>query len=192
MAIPLIVPGLRGSGPDHWQTWMEGLLPDARRVEQADWNNPDLLRWSIAVANTIADLRVPVVLVGHSFGALAAALASSVRREWIEAVFLVAPADPVKFSAAHLLPREPLPFPSMVVASSNDPWVNHEVAKGWARRWESRFVSAGPLGHINSESGHGPWPQGMALLDELLKSARSSCSADSRSRYPANAALFAA
>lgn len=192
MAIPLIVPGLRGSGPDHWQTWLEGQLPDARRVQQADWEVPDLLRWSIAVANHIGRLDAPVVLIAHSFGALAAALAGTVRSDWIEAAMLVAPADPVKFGATHLLPRRPLPFPSMVVASTNDPWVGHEVARGWASRWDSRFVSVGALGHINTESGQGPWPQGLALLDELLGVARSQRSAPTQSANCANAAVFAA
>lgn len=188
MAIPLIVPGLRGSGRDHWQTWLEGQLPGAQRVQQTDWDAPDLLRWSIAVANHIGRLDAPVVLIAHSFGALAAALAGTVRSEWIEAALLVAPADPAKFGAARFLPREPLPFPSMVVASTNDPWVNHEVARGWARRWNSRFVSVGALGHINTESGHGPWPQGLELLDELLGAARPQRFA----RHCANAAVFAA
>jgi len=192
MAIPLIVPGLRGSGPDHWQTWLERQLPAAQRVQQAAWDAPDLLRWSIAVANHIGRLDAPVVLIGHSFGALAAALAGSVRSDWIAAAFLVAPADPVKFGTTHLLPRRPLPFPSMVVASTNDPWVSHEVARGWAARWDSRFVSVGPLGHINADSGHGPWPQGLALLGELPGALWSQPAMPRRLAQCANAAAFAA
>jgi predicted alpha/beta hydrolase family esterase len=192
MAIPLIVPGLRGSGPDHWQTWLEAQLPGAQRVQQADWEVPDLLRWSIAVANHIGRLNAPIVLVGHSFGALAAALAGSVRSDWIEAAFLVAPADPVKFGATHLLPRRPLPFPSMVVASTNDPWVSHEVARGWAARWGSRFVSVGPMGHINADSGHGPWPQGLALLGELPCAPRAQPDTPRRSAHCGNSAALAA
>ncbi len=192
MAIPLIVPGLRGSGPDHWQTWLETKLPGALRVQQADWEAPDLLRWSIMVANQIARIEAPVVLIGHSFGALAAALAASVRSDLIEAAFLVAPADPVKFGATHMVPRGPLRFPSMVVASTNDPWVNHEVARGWAKRWNSRFVSVGALGHINTESGHGPWLQGLALLEELRAGIRPERSPQLRSASGPSAAVVAA
>ncbi len=192
MAIPLIVPGLRGSGPNHWQTWLESQLPGAQRVHQTDWDAPDLLRWSIAVANRIGRIDEPVVLIGHSFGALAAALAGSVRGDLVVAALLVAPADPVKFGMANLLPRGPLPFPSMVVASTNDPWVNHEVARGWAGRWNSRFVSAGALGHINAESGHGPWPQVLDYIDRLLKSGEPQRPAGQRSLPCANAAVFSA
>lgn len=192
MAIPLIVPGLRGSGPDHWQTWLEAKLPDAQRVQQANWESPDLLRWSITVANQIGRIDAPVVLIGHSFGALAAALAASVRSDQIEAAFLVAPADPVKFGAAQLLPRGSLRFPSMVVASTNDPWVNHEVARGWANRWDSRFVSVGAQGHINTESGHGPWLQGLALLEDLMGGIRLRRSPQLRSASRRNVAVTAA
>jgi hypothetical protein len=171
MAIPLIVPGLRGSGPGHWQTWFEWQLRGARRVEQADWDTPDLLRWSGTVARTIAGLDEAVVLIAHSFGALAAVVGGVARFEHVRAALLVAPADPVKFGEVHLLPSTPLPFPSTVVASSNDPWVRQEVAREWARVWQSRFVSIGSQGHINTESGHGPWPGGLALLNELLEAA---------------------
>jgi predicted alpha/beta hydrolase family esterase len=192
MSIPLIVPGLRGSGPVHWQTLFEQQIPGALRVQQSDWDVPDLLRWSINVANSIGRSHAPVVLIAHSFGALAAVIAGTGRCDRVRAAFLVAPADPVKFGDVHLLPTTQLPFPSMVVASTNDPWVNHEVARGWARRWGSRFVSAGALGHINTESGHGPWPQGLVLLDELLNSPWPPREVPRQSLRGANAAAFSA
>jgi predicted alpha/beta hydrolase family esterase len=192
MVIPLIVPGLRGSGPDHWQTLFEQQIPGATRVQQSDWDTPDLLRWSITVANCVARLEAPAILIAHSFGALAAVAGGVSRFEQIQAAFLVAPADPVKFGNVHLLPTTPLPFPSMVVASTNDPCVYHEVARGWAKRWQSRFVSVGALGHINTESGHGPWPQGLGLLNELLSGAQLPRSIPRESQYCANAALVAA
>lgn len=171
MPIPLIVPGLHGSGDDHWQTWLERQLPGARRVQQQDWETPDLLRWSIEVANQIARIDSPVILVAHSFGALAAVLGGCGRGEQVEAAFLVAPADPARFGEENLLPATRLPFPSMVVASTNDPWVDHEVAQKWADAWHSRFVSIGAQGHVNVESGHGPWPQGLELLRALCDDA---------------------
>jgi uncharacterized protein len=41
----LIVPGLGGSGPDHWQSLWEKHEPAFRRVEQADWDKPALDEW---------------------------------------------------------------------------------------------------------------------------------------------------
>jgi predicted alpha/beta hydrolase family esterase len=80
----------------------------------------------------------------------------------------------------------------MVVASTNDPWVSHEVARGWAARWNSRFVSVGAQGHINGESGHGPWPQGWAVLDELLEAAPPLLAGHPQSTGCANETVFAA
>jgi hypothetical protein len=41
-------------------------------------------------------------------------------------------------------------------------------ARDWARRWGFVFHDAGDAGHINVESGHGPWP----LIRNLLQSLR--------------------
>ena len=38
----LIVPGLHGSGPDHWQSRWQRLYPYFERIEQAQWDVPDL------------------------------------------------------------------------------------------------------------------------------------------------------
>ena len=37
----LILPGWQGSPDDHWQSHWERTLPNAQRVEQADWDQPD-------------------------------------------------------------------------------------------------------------------------------------------------------
>ena len=54
------------------------------------------------------------------------------------------------------------------MASSNDPWVRFTTAAYWASCWASRLIEIGPAGHINSEAGYGPWPQGLALLHALM------------------------
>ena len=58
------------------------------------------------------------------------------------------------------LPQARLPFPSLVVASENDPYASIGAAEGFARNWGSEFVNVGLSGHINADSGHGPWPEG--------------------------------
>ena len=67
------------------------------------------------------------------------------------------------------MPLRRLPFPSVLVASTDDPYVTEERARTFAEAWGSRFVSAGDVGHINSQSGLGDWPAGFALLQELRK-----------------------
>jgi hypothetical protein len=167
----LIVPGLHNSGPGHWQTWFENSLTDTRRVEQADWERPCLTDWARRVCEVVAAQSEPVWVVAHSFGCLAAASAGLVCASRIRAALLVAPADPDRFGQAANLRHERLAFPSLVVASNNDPWVKHSVAEHWAGVWGSRYRNIGDAGHINVDSGHGPWPQGRGFLQELQQEA---------------------
>ena len=167
MSTVLIVPGLRNSGPSHWQTWLQGLLPDVRRVEQDDWEKTCLSDWAARVREAIDAAAEPVWIVAHSFGCLASVTAGFTRPERIRGALLVAPADPERFGEPAVLLEERLAFPSLVVASSNDPWVRAPVAERWAQRWGSRYMNIGPAGHINVDSGHGPWPEGLALLRQL-------------------------
>lgn len=67
------------------------------------------------------------------------------------------------------MPLVPLPFKSIVAASTNDPRVTLERAEFFARRWGSRFVTVEAGGHMNEGSDIGSWPQGRELLDELLR-----------------------
>ena len=65
------------------------------------------------------------------------------------------------------VPYQRLPFPSIVVASSNDPYCPVRLAGAYARAWGSEFLRLNDAGHINVESGHGEWPLGLALLQAL-------------------------
>lgn len=163
----IIVPGLHGSGPDHWQTWFESCLPETRRVIQADWSDPQLLRWSENVQLALRAAREPVWIVAHSFGSLASAHAAHQLPEQVAGLMLVAPADPEKFGVTSLLPTQPFPCPSIVVGSRNDPWMPLARSLEWAERWQSRFVDLGEAGHINTASGFGAWPQGLDLFRQL-------------------------
>jgi predicted alpha/beta hydrolase family esterase len=157
---------------------MESQLPDVRRVEQ-EWYNPILVRWAESVCHEIDASRSPVWLVAHSFGCLAAVTAASDRASKVAGAMLVAPANPERFSLggvrnavnspAHsnlseFIPDKKLPFPTLVVASADDPWISCEKAHSWAMVWGSQFLALGKAGHINVESGYGPWPEGVQLL----------------------------
>jgi hypothetical protein len=169
MTTTLIIPGLHSSGPDHWQTWFEEQLPATVRVIQSDWDKPDLTIWSARVRRDIHRNPGRHIVVAHSFGVLAAVYAGAREPDRIAGALLVAPADPEKFRAAGELPRDPLPFPAVVVASSNDPWMTLWKAADWADRWGADFVNLGDAGHINAESGFGPWPEGLSLLERLRR-----------------------
>jgi len=167
MATTLIVPGLRNSGPTHWQSWFETQLPDTRRVEQADWERTCLSDWAARVRDEIDAIGEAVWIVAHSFGCLASVTAAFERADRILGALLVAPADPHRFGEPTALLEEALPFPSLVVSSSNDPWVKASAAEYWAGQWGSDYLNIGDAGHINVDSGHGPWPAGLLLFKRL-------------------------
>jgi pimeloyl-ACP methyl ester carboxylesterase len=94
----LILPGFHGSGPAHWQSWLESRIQGARRVNGIDWESPVLPEWSLAIHKEIEQLDGKVWLVAHSFGCLASVVAASERPDRIAGLLLVAPADPERFS----------------------------------------------------------------------------------------------
>jgi predicted alpha/beta hydrolase family esterase len=171
MSTTLIIPGLKSSGPTHWQTWLENRVAGSVRVTQRDWNDPHLPDWAGRVRRAITGAAGPVFIAAHSFGALAAVQAASDHAGRIGGVLLVAPADPEHFGVAEFLPMKPLGFPAIIVASTNDPWISFESAARWAELWGADLINAGAAGHINAEAGFGPWPQALALIERLRRAA---------------------
>ncbi|MES2261987.1 MAG: alpha/beta hydrolase [Pseudomonadota bacterium] len=165
----LVAPGLHGSGPVHWQSRWQRLYPAFERVEQDDWAQPHLPTWSARLDQVRARDERPVLIVAHSFGALTAAHSVARDPRNVAGVLLVAPADPDKFGVAGLLPRQALSCPSIMIASSNDPWMTLAHAALWARRWDSEFIDVGQAGHINADSGLGDWVFGRRQLQKLAE-----------------------
>ena len=168
----LVVPGLNNSGPGHWQSRWQALHRAFERVEQDDWDDPQLRLWAARLDRVRALERKPTLLVAHSFGCLTSVLSTARHADNIAGLLLVAPADPDKFGVAQDLPQRTLPCPSIVISSSNDPWISAGAAALWAERWGSQFIELGAHGHINSESGLGDWPFGLAQLRSLAERAR--------------------
>ncbi|WP_102959162.1 RBBP9/YdeN family alpha/beta hydrolase [Mangrovicella endophytica] len=171
----LIIPGYKGSPEQHWQTRWEQRLSTARRVQQAEWSKPVRDDWVHAVAEAVNEAEKPVVLVAHSLGVAAAVLAVPLFRRPVAGAFFVSPPDVANpaIRPKHLMtfgpyPRDPLPFPSVVVASRDDPFSSFEAAEDVAGAWGSLFIDAGTSGHINGDSGHGPWPEGLLTFGKFV------------------------
>lgn len=173
----LIVPGLDNSGPDHWQSRWIDKMSNARRVEQDNWSNPVAEDWVSKLNEAILYATRPVVLVGHSLGVHAVArVAERLVDTKVKGAFLVATPDLEAISGEYPqiksflpVPSAPLPFPSFLIASETDPLCSIERAKGFALDWGAEMHNAGDAGHINSESGHGPWPDGMLMFARFLQ-----------------------
>jgi predicted alpha/beta hydrolase family esterase len=170
MASIIIVPGWRDSGPGHWQSLWAEQLPGAVRVQQDDWITPSRSAWVASITRTILEQSGPVVIVAHSLGCIATTHLPTEATERIEGALLVAPADPERrgiLADFAPVPYQPLPYRSIIVASSNDPYCPVRTAGAYARAWGSEFVRLQKAGHINIESGFGAWPLGLALLQSL-------------------------
>ena len=172
----LVVPGIGNSGPRHWQTLWEQQHPRWQRVQQRDWDRPVLTEWLPALESALAGISAPAVLIAHSMGCLLVAHWAQQASVPVRAALLVAPPDPRSpaFPASargfETVPSGRLPFPTLLVASSNDPFGSVDYAKQCATSWGSAFAEAGAIGHINAESEIGAWPAGLVLLERLLAS----------------------
>jgi predicted alpha/beta hydrolase family esterase len=173
----LTIPGLGNSGPDHWQTRWEHDRVDCRRVDLGLWDDPHRNTWVNKINLAIHRAGRPVILVAHSLGCLAVAWWVKYEQPgWgdpVAGALLVAPPqvdDPAldrRLRQFAPTPEVLLPFPSIVVASTNDPYCRPSHAERLAFLWGSGFHDAGAAGHINAESGLGDWADGQALLDRL-------------------------
>ncbi len=177
MVHTLLIPGIDGSPEPHWQHWWASVDPSAMIVNQHDWSNPTPVSWDIEVAGAV--LKHPgAILVAHSLGCL---VVSRLLTNWpqlrIGGALMVAPADPSRSPRlAHFVdtPRDELQAPTTVAASRNDPWMTFSAAFDLAEDWGATFVDLGKAGHVNVDSGFGPWPSGLALRDALLQRSRAS------------------
>ena len=173
----LIAPGLGNSGPEHWQRRWADRMATARVIEQDNWDEPLLADWVDRIHREVMLSTRPVFLIGHSLSVPAIVHTAQLRLKdtKVRGAFLVSPPDfesdalPQTAQPFGNVPTDPLPFPSLVVASNTDPLVSIDRARGFAADWGSDFLPAGDAGHINAASGHGPWPEGLLMFAELMK-----------------------
>ena len=172
----LVLPGWRGSGPDHWQTRWQ-IAHGYRRVEQHDWARPLRGDWQIQLEEAILAAPSRVVLVAHSLGChlVAAWAAHSQQTSRVAAALLVAPPDLELEALRGTLPtwtplvRAPLPFGARLLFSQDDPFGAPEFSRTLAQDWGVTAIDLGAAGHVNAVSGLGDWPFGHRHLLELIK-----------------------
>jgi uncharacterized protein len=172
----LLLPGLYDSGPDHWQSHWERTIPNAVRIVQHDWETPVREDWVATLDRAVTEYGPDTVLVGHSTACALISFWAEETTRTVRGALIVAPSDTEAASYPKgprgwcPMPASRLPFPSIVVASTNDEYVSLARAREFAESWGSIFVSIGEAGHINSASGLGDWPRGRELLAELVGS----------------------
>ena len=175
----LMVSGYTDAQENHWQSRWQRKLKTAIKVEQDDWHKPVAEEWIASFLTTLRKAKNPVVIIAHSLGCQVVVQGvgqfDDLLRQKVRGAFLVAPPDVENpaIKPKHLMTfgpyrRDPLPFPSIVVASRNDQFCTYLVAEEMAASWGSMLVDAGEQGHINDASGHGPWPEGLMVFSKFL------------------------
>ena len=177
----LVLPGWQNSGPRHWQSRWEALYGDVR-VEQSDWMHPLRGDWMMRLDEAIGELEAAedspqVALVAHSLGCqlIAGWAAHSRKTARVRAALLVAPPDVEREEVRGVLHsftpivRQRLPFPSLAVISTDDPFCALDRARAMAIDWGSQVLEVRERGHLNSDSNLGDWPEGRQLLADLLR-----------------------
>ncbi|TWI55023.1 hypothetical protein IQ22_01934 [Pseudomonas duriflava] len=173
----LIVPGWQGSPDNHWQSHWQRSLPQADRVEQADWLAPVRQEWISTLERYIGSSTTPVLLIAHSLGCVTvthwASQASPRLLNRVAGALLVAPADverpscPAALTNFAPLPQTPLPFPAFMVGSDNDHAAQVDRIHWLARQWQAELAILPGAGHINVKSGHERWEEGFTFLYQL-------------------------
>lgn len=171
----IIVPGYGNSDEQHWQTYFQRQLPNSCRIAPKSWDKPICEDWIEAIQKEVDCHKASkVMLISHSLGGIAIAHWVSKYPMAITGAFIVAPPnleDPYKdlgLESFTPIPRQPFPFPSLLIGSTNDPWATPEKTNEFAQYWGSHLQFIGDAGHINSTSGFGHWKDGFARLQEFM------------------------
>ncbi len=176
----LVVAGHEGSGEAHWQQRLITKLSAAKLVEQDDWLYGSLSIATARLVKAVVEATKPVVIVAHSAGCILVAhavpeLKAAGVLDKIKGAYLVSAPGAGALGACpgidpifNNIPMDPLPFPSVLVASNNDPFATPEEQAALAKAWGAELVDAGARGHINTASGHGPWPEGLMRFAGFL------------------------
>lgn len=171
------IPGLKNSGPEHWQSiWETKNSNKFNRIQQKNWETPDMITWTNQLEVSYIDITErydEIILIGHSIGCATIVHWANLYSRSIRGALLVAPSDPEQESYPSYitgfapLPKDRLPFPSIVVASTNDHVVSPQRARYFANCWGSQYHEIANAGHFEPKSGIGEFTEGLKLLETL-------------------------
>lgn len=193
-ATVLIVPELRDHVAEHWQTHLHARLGRVRSVPPLQANQLSHAHRVAAIQAEIERIAGPIVIVAHSAGVLMtmhwAAKYQQIylnkkhqqdqQKQWVQAALLVAPPNldqawPDNYPTPESMRLKgwdhfqdlQLAFPSVVVASRNDPLASFSSVERMAQGWGSTLLDLGDVGHLNPAAGYGHWPLAEQLVQQL-------------------------
>lgn len=169
----LILHGLGGSGPGHWQTWLAGRLAAAgervRYPDLPDADEPHVGAWAEVLHDELAGLEGERMVVCHSLACLlwAREAARIAADRPAGRVLLVAPPCPRRPlpEAASFYPASLEPAPvaaaarlTRVAGSDDDPYCPAGARRSFAEPLGLPFDLLPGAAHVNTDAGYGPWP----------------------------------
>ncbi len=172
----VFVPGYGNSTEGHWQELLYKETTNAHWVEQDDWDNPTCSKWVETLNTLIQSLDGPIFLIAHSLGGCTVVEWSAKFSANIIGAVLVTFPDverdniPDAIIGYQTPPLFKLPFPSLALASLDDPYSSLERTKYFTEKWGCDLITIGKKGHVNIDSGFGDWPQGKRLIYNFLNS----------------------
>lgn len=178
----LFVPGLRDHVAEHWQTLLAAEIPGSVTVEPLTEDRLSCAARVKALDDALSRIQGEVVIAAHSAGALMVANWALSPTRQIRGALLATPADvenplppgypsfdDLKANGWLPIPRRPLPFPTIVAASQNDPLAQFDKVAGLALAWGAELHDAGAVGHLNPAAGYGRWEGALPLLQRLAR-----------------------
>ncbi len=174
----LIIPGYQDSPKGHWQHWLHQQYKNSEMVVFPHFDNPQKDIWVQTLQDYLyANQDEELLLVAHSMGSVTTAALAEAKGDFsnVVGIILVAPADseqanfPTEIEGFSPMPTTPLPVPTLLVGSHNDPYMSYERVKQFGNLWDTDFYDAGLVGHINTASGFGPWEGFIPILEGFVQ-----------------------
>jgi uncharacterized protein len=169
----LILHGLGGSGPEHWQRWLAPRLRAAghmvRFPDLPEPDRPDPAAWREALAAELAQLEADGerIVICHSLSCIAWLNASAAIERPVDRVALVAPPSP-RAGLPELVAFFPVTATrhdvaraagqTRLVCADEDPYCPEGAADLYGAPLGLPTDLQRGGGHLNSDSGLGPWP----------------------------------
>lgn len=174
----LILYGWHGSPSPHWQDWLArelvslGYMVAFPQLSQP--MNPSKAEWMQEAEAAIKAMQ-PDIVICHSLGnVLWWHLCNEGRTLHVKRLLLVAPPRDLSDyeEIAEFFPVE-LPNnlhadEALLVTSDDDPYLNKSEGLRFARALNTKHQSFQNMGHINADSGFGPWPWVLDWVEESL------------------------
>jgi predicted alpha/beta hydrolase family esterase len=168
----LILHGLGGSGPGHWQRWLHEELTQAGRTvrfpDLPDPDTPDPERWRRQVLAEVAALDgAERVVICHSLSCITWLRVTQELGRPVDRVALVAPPS-LRAGLRELEPFFPVTATAeditrsaartRLVCSDDDPYCPEGAALLYGEPLELPIDLLPGGGHLNVDAGLGPWP----------------------------------